>query len=340
MKGEQELVRVSNQLYIGCMEYHLTMAAQAETIVSPQVPLEVSETFRCLEKYLPEGVDVHTGDFREVERARTLCLFCWILRADTQADKAPEEPFDPLSTKKEDFPLGTVLHLLLAPQVTTISYEEVVINVLHENVADLKLRAEELEDKLEGCRDVRNGTLMKVKKLEAARDAAQGSGSPQALATAEDVLIKAQARLQCDETAIKRQLKYVKQAWEAYNLGCDRIRPGPQKASSEGPSQDPENQSQWRRMKRLWRRTQRCSLCLRSPKRLRRLLSHRMTTGYSTGMRSNRPRPPCQRSYPASTSIPPPGQRWRLKTRRCHQCAHTLTQHLGGRMQLLPLSSI
>ena len=238
LKGEHELIKVANQLYIGCMEYHMTMGTQAGMVVSPQVPLEVSETFRRLEEYLPEGIDVRTGNFHEVERARTLRLFCWILRVDTQADKAPEEPFNPLSTKKEDFPLGSVLRLLLAPQATTISYDEVVINVLHENVADLKARAEDLENKLEGLRDEKDANLMKLKKLEEARDAARGSSSLQALATAEDAVITAQANLQCKETAIKRQLKYVKQAWGDYELGCDQLRSGPQKASPEGPPQD------------------------------------------------------------------------------------------------------
>ena len=45
MRGEQELTKIANQLYIGCMEYHMTMGVQAGSIVSPQVPLAVSETF-------------------------------------------------------------------------------------------------------------------------------------------------------------------------------------------------------------------------------------------------------------------------------------------------------
>ena len=174
-----------------------------------------------------------------MERARTLRLFCWILRADTQADKAPEEPFNPLSTKKEDFPLGSVLHLLLAPQVTEISYDEVVTNVLHENVADLKLRAEEADEKVERARDKKDGLVAKLKSLEAARDAARGSSSPSALADAEDAVINAKANIQAKESSIKRLLRCANEAWEAYELGCDRLQLGSPRAP-EGPSQDPE----------------------------------------------------------------------------------------------------
>ena len=243
-KGEDELVRVSNQLYISCVEYHLTMASRAGLMVSPQVPLEVSDTLRPLQEYLPEGVDARNGDYRIVERARTLRLLCWVLRADTQANLGPDIPFDPLSTLQEDFPLGPVLRFLLAPQVTSISYEEVVTNVLHENLADQKARAEDLEDQLEELMDKKDGSLMRVKKLEEAVTTARGSSSPSAIADAEDALTDAQARLKCTETAIKRQKRYIRRAWEAYELGCERLH----KEQEETPPEEPPQETEQERM--------------------------------------------------------------------------------------------
>ncbi|MCG8626596.1 MAG: hypothetical protein MJE68_31925, partial [Proteobacteria bacterium] len=80
----------------------------------------------------------------------------------------------------------------------------------------------------------------KLKKLEAARDAARGSSSPLALAEAEDAVIGVQASLKAKEPVIAQQLKYVNEAWEAYELGCDRLRIEPPEASLQRPSQDPE----------------------------------------------------------------------------------------------------
>ena len=111
-------------------EYHLTGLAQGSSSISPVLPEMAKDWLPPVEDYLAGGEFQGMRDVRVVERAKTLRIAAWLHHLDMAAD---EDETASLSLEVTQHSRGPLLELLLAPMMSSLTFEEVVQCVLAEN---------------------------------------------------------------------------------------------------------------------------------------------------------------------------------------------------------------
>ena len=141
-------------------EYHLTCLSQGPSYVSLVLPEAAKNLLPPMEEYRAGGDFQGTQDARVLERAKTLQVAIWLHRLDMAAagDRMASYSLDATRHSR-----GPLLEFLLSLQASSLTFEEVVDQVLVENwdkmessldnVQKLQARLQgELEDLSKACK--------------------------------------------------------------------------------------------------------------------------------------------------------------------------------------------
>ena len=139
----REARSLSNQVLCMIAEYHLTGLAQGSSSISPVLPEAAEELLPPIEDYLVEGEFQGSRDVRVVERAKTLQIAAWLHCLDMAADG---DETASLSLEATQHGIGPLLELLLAPRMSSLTFQEVVQCVLAENRCRVERSLDDLED--------------------------------------------------------------------------------------------------------------------------------------------------------------------------------------------------
>ena len=121
---------LNNQVLCMMSEYHLTCLSQGPSYVSPVLPEAAKDLLSSMEEYMAGGDFQGTWDLRVLERAKTLWVAVWLHRLDMSAT-GDGEAFYSLDAARHG--RGPLLEFLLAPQASSLTFEEVIHRVLAEN---------------------------------------------------------------------------------------------------------------------------------------------------------------------------------------------------------------
>ena len=121
---------LNNQLLCMISEYHLTCLSQGPSYISLVLPEAAKNLLPSMEEYLAGGDFQGTRDLRVLERAKILWLAVWLHRLDMAATGDGEASYSLEVTRHSRGPL---VGFLLAPQASSLMFEEVVDRVLVEN---------------------------------------------------------------------------------------------------------------------------------------------------------------------------------------------------------------
>ena len=145
---------LNNQVLCMISEYHLTCLSQGPSYISPVLLEAAKDLLPPVERYMADSGFQGTQDLRVLEKAKTLWVAVWLHRLDMAAagDGTASYSLDAARHGR-----GPLLELLLAPQASSLTFEEVVHQVLAENrykiessldhVQELRARLQrELED--------------------------------------------------------------------------------------------------------------------------------------------------------------------------------------------------
>ena len=121
---------LNNQVLCMISEYHLTCLSQGPSYVSLVLPEAAKYLLSSMEEYMAGGDFQGTWDLRVLERAKTLRVAVWLHRLDMSAT-GDGEAFYSLDAARHG--RGPLLEFLLAPQASSLTFEEVVHQVLAEN---------------------------------------------------------------------------------------------------------------------------------------------------------------------------------------------------------------
>ena len=134
---------LNNQVLCMISEYHLMCLSRGPSYVSP-VLLEVAKNLLpSMEEYLAGGNFQGTQDLRVLERAKTLWVAVWLHRLDMATSGDGEASY---SVEVTQHSKGSLVEFLLAPQASSLTFEEVVDWVLVEN----RYKIEGLLDNIQG----------------------------------------------------------------------------------------------------------------------------------------------------------------------------------------------
>ena len=111
-------------------EYHLTCLSQGSSCISPVLPEAAKDLLPPMEEYLAGDGFQGTRDLRVLEKAKTLQVAVWLHRLDMAAAGDGMASYSLDATRHGRGPL---LEFLLAPQASSLMFEEVVQWVLAEN---------------------------------------------------------------------------------------------------------------------------------------------------------------------------------------------------------------
>ena len=146
-------------------EYHLTGLAQGSSSISLVLPEAAKDLLPPIEDYLAGGKFQGTRDARVVERAKTLQITAWLHHLDMATDG---DETASLSLEVTRHGRGPLLELLLAPMMSSLTFEEVVQLVLAKN----QHRVESSLDDLQGrCAQLQGelDDLIEARKRESAK---------------------------------------------------------------------------------------------------------------------------------------------------------------------------
>ena len=121
---------LNNQVLCIILEYHLTCLSQGPSYISPVLPEAAKDLLPPIEGYMADGGFQGTRDLRVLEKAKTLWVAVWLHRLDmaTAGDGMASYSLDAAQHGR-----GPLLEFLLAPQASSLTFEEVIHWVLAEN---------------------------------------------------------------------------------------------------------------------------------------------------------------------------------------------------------------
>ena len=151
---------LNNQVLCMIPDYHLTCLSQGSSCISLVLPDAAKDLLPPIEEYLADDSFQGTRDLRVKGKAKTLWVAVWLHRLDMAA---AEDGTASLSLDVAWHSRGPLLEFLLAPQKSSLMFEEVIQQVLAENRYKTessldnvqKLRAQlqrELENLSQACR--------------------------------------------------------------------------------------------------------------------------------------------------------------------------------------------
>ena len=132
---------LNNQVLCMISEYHLTCLSQGPSYVSLVLPEAAKNLLPSMEEYMAGSDFQGTWDLMVLERAKTLRVAVWLHHLDMAATGDGEASYSLEVTRHGRGPL---LELLLAPQASSLTFEEVIHQVLAEN----RYKVESLLDNL------------------------------------------------------------------------------------------------------------------------------------------------------------------------------------------------
>ena len=121
---------LNNQVLCMLSEYHLMCLSQGPSYISPVLPEAAKNLLPSMEEYLAGGDFQGTRDLRVLERAKTLRVAVWLHCLDMATTGDGEASY---SLKVTQHGRGPRMEFLLAPQASSLSFEEVIDWVLAEN---------------------------------------------------------------------------------------------------------------------------------------------------------------------------------------------------------------
>ena len=121
---------LNNMVLCMISEYHLMCLCQGPSYVSPVLPEAARDLLPPLEEYKTGGDFQGTRDARVLERVKTLRVAVWLHLLD-MATTGDKETSYSLDTSEHD--KGPLLEFFLAPQASSLTFEEVVHWILGEN---------------------------------------------------------------------------------------------------------------------------------------------------------------------------------------------------------------
>ena len=121
---------LNNQVLCMITEYHLMCLSQGPSYISPVLPEAAKDLLPPIEGYMADGGFQGTRDLRVLEKAKTLRVAVWLHRLDMAAagDGTASYSLDAAWHGR-----GPLLEFLLAPQASSLTFEEVIHRVLAEN---------------------------------------------------------------------------------------------------------------------------------------------------------------------------------------------------------------
>ena len=121
---------LNNQVLCMILEYHLTCLSQGPSYVSLVLLEAAKNLLPPIEEYMAGSGFQGTRDLRVLEKAKNLWVAVWLHHLDmaTAGDGAASYSLDATRHSK-----GPLLEFLLAPQASSLTFEEVVHWVLAEN---------------------------------------------------------------------------------------------------------------------------------------------------------------------------------------------------------------
>ena len=121
---------LNNQVLCMILEYHLPCLSQGSSYISPVLPEAAKDLLPPIEKYMADSGFQGTQDLRVLEMAKTLQVAVWLHRLD-MATAGDGTAFYSLDVTQHG--RGPLLEFLLAPQGSSLTFEEVIHWVLAEN---------------------------------------------------------------------------------------------------------------------------------------------------------------------------------------------------------------
>ena len=168
---------LNNQVLCMISEYHLTSLSQGSSFISPVLPEAVKDLLPPIEEYMADSGFQGTRDLRVLEKARTLQVAVCLHHLDmaTAGDGMASYSLDAAWHSR-----GPLLEFLLAPQASSLTFEEVIHQVLAENrykvessldnIQELRARLRgELEDLYRAHKDEPEKSSQKKLKREIER---------------------------------------------------------------------------------------------------------------------------------------------------------------------------
>ena len=121
---------LNNQVLCMISEYHLTSLSQGFSYVSPVLLEAVKDLLPPIEKYMADSGFQGTQNLRVLEKARTLRVAVCLHHLDmaTAGDGTTSYSLDATQHGR-----GPLLEFLLAPQASSLMFEEGIDRVLAEN---------------------------------------------------------------------------------------------------------------------------------------------------------------------------------------------------------------
>ena len=157
-----------------CMiaEYHLTSSAQVSSSLCPVLPEAAKPLLPPIKSYVPRVAFEGTRNVRVLDHAKTLRVATWLHWLDMSIG-GDEMASKTLEASRHS--LGPLLKSFLAPMTSSLTFQEVVNRVLHENRCDAQhclddLRAchahirQELDDLAQAHRESEKSSRKRIKK--------------------------------------------------------------------------------------------------------------------------------------------------------------------------------
>ena len=121
---------LNNQVLCMISEYHLTCLSQGPSYISLVLPEAAKDLLPPIEEYMADGGFQGTWDLRVLEKAKTLRMAVWLHHLDmaTAGDGMASYSLDATQHGR-----GPLFEFLLAPQASSLMFEEVIHRVLAEN---------------------------------------------------------------------------------------------------------------------------------------------------------------------------------------------------------------
>ena len=122
---------LNNQVLCMISKYHLMCLSQGSSYISLVLPEAAKDLLPPIEEYMADGGFQGTQDLRVLEKAKTLWVAVWLHRLDMAA--AAGDGMASYSLDATQHGRGPLLEFLLAPQASSLTFEEVIHRVLAEN---------------------------------------------------------------------------------------------------------------------------------------------------------------------------------------------------------------
>ena len=124
---------LNNQVLCMISEYHLKCLSRGPSYISPVLPEAAKNLLPFKEEYLAGGDFQGTWDLRVLERAKTLWVAIWLHRLDMAASGDGEASY---SLEIAWHGRGPLVGFLLAPQASSLMFEEVIDQVIDQVLAE------------------------------------------------------------------------------------------------------------------------------------------------------------------------------------------------------------